>query len=254
MTEENIQVKKNSVAVLGFHDGSAGQIEEWFEETTGYHIACFVHEAAEPFDIDVAAENMKRVTKLMEYPTRNSFKGRPFIVALNWLEKLERIGINKILPLTPDNNERRKQIQACRLRGMELVSAIHPSVQILAGAIIAPGVWINAGSLVGYKVEIESGVLINTGVQIDHHNVLKECCQLDPGVVTAGNVTMWECSHVHTAATVINRIEIGEGAIVGAGAVVINNIPPYCTAAGVPAKVIRCGTAQPASKTSMEST
>ncbi len=239
MKDADIKVKNNSVAIIGFHDGSAGQIETWFEETSGYHIACFVHEAAESLNIDADAENRKRVSKLMSYPTKDSFKGRPLLVAIDWLDRLEHLGINKILPLSPDNYVRRRQIQACRLRGMELVSAIHPSAQILAGGIIAPGVWINAGSLIGYKAEIESGVIINTGVQVDHHNVLKECCQLDPGVVTAGNVTLRECCHLHTAATVINRIEIGHGAVIGAGAVVIRNIAPYCQAVGVPAKVIK---------------
>ena len=239
MPTETFKVRKNSIAVLGFHDGSAGQIAEWLEESSDFHIACFVHEASEPLQIDALAEDKKRVTNLMEYPTRDSFKGRPFIVALNWLERLKLIGINKILPLTPDNNIRQKQIQACRQQGFNLVSAIHPSAHVLPGAVIAPGVWINAGSIIGYKTEIEPGVLINTGAKIDHHNVLKECCQLDPGVTTAGNVTLRECSQIHTGATIINRIEIGEGAIIGAGAVVIKNIPPFSTAVGVPAQIIK---------------
>lgn len=239
MAESEVLTKPNSVAILGFHDGSAGQVETWFEEVTGYHIACFVHEAAEPLNIDAAAENAKRVTGRMEYPTLTTFKGRPFIVSDSWLEQLIKLGINKVLPLTPNNEVRLKQINRCRQHGMELVSAIHPSVTILAGATIEPGVWINAGSLIGYKAEIESGVLINTGAQIDHHNVLRQCCQVDPGVVTAGNVTLRECCHIHTGATIINRIEIGRSSVVGAGAVVIRNIPANCTAVGVPARVIR---------------
>ena len=232
-------VESNSVAVIGFHDGSAGQIETWFEVATGYHIACFVHEAAEPFEVDVEAENKKRVSQRTEFPTRDTFKGRPFIVSMNWIEQLKELGIQKVLPLTPNNRDRLRQIEACHEHGLELVSAIHPTVTILPGATIEPGVWINAGSIIGYKVEIEAGVIINTGVQIDHHNVLRRCCQVDPGVITAGNVALHECCHVHTGAIIVNRIEIGEDAIIGAGAVVIDNIPPKCTAVGVPAKVIK---------------
>jgi len=237
--ESRITVRPNSVAVLGFHEGNAGQTETWFEEATGYHIACFVHEAADPLEIDVEAENKKRVSQRMEYPTRDSFKDRPLIVASNWIDQLDSLGIRKVLPLTSSNKDRFHQIKACLKRGFELVSAIHPTVTILSGAIIEPGVWINAGSIIGYKAEIEAGAMINTGVQIDHHNVLKRCCSVDPGVVTAGNVTLRERCYVHTGATIINRIQIGEDAIIGAGAVVIKNAPPQCTAVGVPARVIK---------------
>jgi sugar O-acyltransferase (sialic acid O-acetyltransferase NeuD family) len=235
----DIEVRHTSVAILGFHDGSAGQIESWFEAVTGLHIACFVNEAAEPLMIDVTAQNRKRVSQRTEFPTRASFKGRPLLTSLDWIGKLKKLGISKILPLVPNNRDRLRQIEAARQNGFELVSAIHPTVTILAGATIEPGVWINAGSIIGYKAEIEAGVLINTGVQIDHHNVLRSCCQVDPGVVTAGNVTLHECAHVHTGATIINRIEVGQDAIIGAGAVVIENIPSRATAVGVPAKVIK---------------
>lgn len=236
---KDIVVRANSVAILGFHDGSAGQVATWLEEISGYHIACFVHDADQPLEINVAEENKKRVSQQTEFPTVNSFKGRPLITATDWIDELKKLGINKVLPLTPDNRERLKHVALCREHGIELVSAIHPTVIILEDTKIEPGVWINAGSIIGYKAEIESGVIINTGVQIDHHNVLEQCCQVDPGVIMAGNVTLRECCHVHTGVRIINRKEIGEDAIIGAGAVVITDIPARSTAVGVPAKVIK---------------
>ncbi|MGP8281863.1 MAG: acetyltransferase [Desulfomonilaceae bacterium] len=233
-------MKGTRVAVLGFHDGSAGQIETWFEQVTGYHIACFVDECVSPCAVDVEAENKKRVSQRTEFPAGNSFKGRPLITSLDWISEISKIGISKVLPLTPNNQLRRNQVMACQKNGLELVSAIHPTVTILAGATIEAGVWINAGSIIGYKAEIEAGVLINTRVSVDHHNVLRKCCCLDPGVITAGFVTIGECSHIHTGVTIINRREIGTEAIVGAGAVVIDDIPPKCTAVGVPARMIKC--------------
>jgi len=239
MRNQFINVRENSVAVIGFHDGAAGQVETWFEETSGYHIACFVHEAADPLNVNIEAENKKRHSQRTDFPVNSTFKGRPLIVSLNWIAEIKKIGVNKVLPLNPNNRERLKQIKACQEQGIELISAIHPSVTILKGATIQPGVWINAGCLIGYKAEIETGVIINTRAQVDHHNVLKRCCQLDPAVVTAGNVTLQECCHIHTGTVIINRIEIGEDAVVGAGAVVIRNVPPHCTVVGVPAKVIK---------------
>ena len=239
MTMNENDITSKSVAVLGFHDGSAGQTDTWFNEATGLHFACFVSESDEPFNVDVDAENAARVSQRTEFPSKDTFLGRPFIVAIDWPERLKKMGISKVLPLTPNNRERFKQIETCNEYGFELVSAIHPTVTVLSGATIEPGVLINARSTIGYKAEIEAGVHIDTGVQVDHHNVLKRCCQLDPGVVTAGNVTIWECSHVHTGVTVVNRINIREDAIIGAGAVVISDVPPRCTSVGVPAKVIK---------------
>jgi galactoside O-acetyltransferase len=39
--------------------------------------------------------------------------------------------------------------------------------------------------------------------------------------------------------TVLDGVTIGEGSIIGAGAVVSKDIPPYSIAVGVPAKVIK---------------
>lgn len=44
---------------------------------------------------------------------------------------------------------------------------------------------------------------------------------------------------IGTGAIILPGVEIGEGAIVSAGAVVTKNIPPYTIVGGVPAKVIR---------------
>lgn len=226
------------VAILGFHDGSAGQISSWFEDVTGYVIACYILEA-DDFVVDVEAENARRVCQTTEFPLSGQFKGKPFVVTSNWMDYLEAQGIQKVLPLTPNNQDRMRQIDACANAGIELVSAIHPSVEVLAMSRIHDGVWLNAKCTIGYKAEIHPGVIVNTGSHIEHHNVLEKCCQVDPGVVTAGSVTLRQCSHLHTGAVVINRVEIGEGAIVGAGAVVIDDIPPFSTAVGVPAKIIK---------------
>ena len=56
--------------------------------------------------------------------------------------------------------------------------------------------------------------------------------------MTAGNVTIGECAHIHMGALIANRKNVGADAIVGAGAVVLSDVPPKLTVAGVPAKEI----------------
>ncbi len=37
----------------------------------------------------------------------------------------------------------------------------------------------------------------------------------------------------------LDGVTIGDGAVVGAGAVVVHDVPPYAVVAGVPAKVVK---------------
>ena len=57
---------------------------------------------------------------------------------------------------------------------------------------------------------------------------------ISKGAIRIGN-DVW----IGTKAVVLSGVEIGDGAVIGAGAVVTKNVPPYCVAVGVPAVVVR---------------
>jgi sugar O-acyltransferase (sialic acid O-acetyltransferase NeuD family) len=230
--------KDNSVAVIGFNDGLAGQTAEWFEEATGLEIALFVDDNKSLDEFCKPELVKQRPNERFEYPANNLFKGRPFLSDLDWPSTLVELGIEKVLLLVPDNLSRFEILKICSEYGFDLVSAIHPTVEIMAGALIEPGVWINSGAFIGYKAEIKPGVLINSRAIVEHHNILESCCQLDPAVVTAGNVTIGKCAHIHMGALIANRNKIGANAIVGAGAVVLSDVPQNLKVAGIPAKEI----------------
>jgi serine O-acetyltransferase len=44
--------------------------------------------------------------------------------------------------------------------------------------------------------------------------------------------------YVGVGAKILGAVRVGEGARIGAGAVVLNDVPPHTTAVGVPAKVV----------------
>ena len=62
---------------------------------------------------------------------------------------------------------------------------------------------------------------------------------IGPGARLAGSVTVGRFADIYTGALILPRLKIGEGAVVGAGAVVLNNVEPYTIVAGNPAKVIK---------------
>jgi acetyltransferase-like isoleucine patch superfamily enzyme len=54
-----------------------------------------------------------------------------------------------------------------------------------------------------------------------------------------GNITIGSDVWIGYRATIIGEVTIGDGAIIGAGALVVDDVPPYAVVGGVPAKVIK---------------
>lgn len=92
-------------------------------------------------------------------------------------------------------------------------------------------------------VEIGNGVAITTGVMILTHQ--RDLTIYRPGMYAMhcpfkeGKVIIKDGAHIGIGAIIMPGVTIGEGAIIGAGSVVTKDIPPYCVAVGMPAKVIK---------------
>ena len=123
--------------------------------------------------------------------------------------------------------------------GYSFSSVIHPSALIMNEVQLGEGVQIMAGAIVQTGCVIGNNSIINTGAIIDHDCIIGEHVHIAPGVVLSGDVHISSRTHVGTSATVIQGIKIGEGVIIGAGAVVLKEIPPWTTAIGVPARIMK---------------
>jgi acetyltransferase-like isoleucine patch superfamily enzyme len=90
-------------------------------------------------------------------------------------------------------------------------------------------------------VHIGDGVYTGTQVQIAAVNhVYSDPDQFikDQGI-TAEGITIEDDVWLGSNAVVIDGVTIGKGSVVGAGAVVTKDLPPYSIAVGVPAKVVK---------------
>jgi serine acetyltransferase len=105
--------------------------------------------------------------------------------------------------------------------------------------IVGDNIIMHARAYLGYRAEVHAGTIIDTNAQIDHHSVIRECVTIGPGVVVAGNVTVERFAKVHTGAVIINRKRIGENSILGAGTVIIDDVPDDVTVVGVPGKIVK---------------
>ncbi len=70
---------------------------------------------------------------------------------------------------------------------------------------------------------------------------------IDPGLERDAGVTIGAHVWIGMYSIILKGVHIGDGAIIAAGSVVVNDIPSGCLAAGVPAKIVRrqAGEAQP---------
>lgn len=234
----DLDVRPESVALVDWEEGTAGQVDSWFEASGLGHIACFVHADDEPPSVDPLTARIGRPASQFDVPSRAHFKGRPLISARDWPSTLKTLGIHRAIVALPDLKRREEEIAAARRSGIKLVNAIHPTALIMPDAIIGESIVMHARAYVGYRAEIRDGALLNVGVQVDHHSVIDTCATLDPAAVTAGNCYVGPRARLYTGATLKNRIRVGADAIVGAGTVVIRDVEPGWTVVGNPARRI----------------
>lgn len=102
---------------------------------------------------------------------------------------------------------------------------IHPAAKIEAGVFIDHG----AGVVIGETAEIGEGTVIYQGVTLGGTG--KETGKRHPTI--GRNVT------ISCGAKVLGGFTVGDGARIGAGAVVLKEVPPYATVVGVPGRVVR---------------
>jgi acetyltransferase-like isoleucine patch superfamily enzyme len=111
-------------------------------------------------------------------------------------------------------------------------------------------IWSN--SVVDYGCRIGDRVKIHTAVYVAQHTVLEEDVFLAPGVVIANDrypgqqpdpplvgPTVRRGAQVGVNATLLPGVEVGAGAIVGSGAVVVRDVPAGAVVVGNPARVIK---------------
>ncbi len=83
---------------------------------------------------------------------------------------------------------------------------------------------------------IGEGTKIDNHVHIGHNAIIGKNCLLCAHSNIGGSCEIGDRVKVWMSATIIDHIKIGEGATIGAGSVVVHDVPSNTTVKGVPAK------------------
>lgn len=126
-----------------------------------------------------------------------------------------------------------------KCENVKFATLIDPDVVCSTQVNIGEGSIICAGTIITVDISIGKHVIINLDCTIGHDDIIHDFVTIYPSVNISGNAVIGECAELGTGGQIIQGINIGEESIIGAGAVVIHNIPKKCTAVGSPAKPIK---------------
>ena len=117
--------------------------------------------------------------------------------------------------------------------------------------------WVSQRGVRKTGIEIHPGATIGKGLFIDHGSgviigetaILGDNITLYQGVTLGGtgkeqgkrHPTLEDNVMVSAGAKVIGSLTIGKNSKIGAGSVVIEEVPPNCTVVGVPGRIVRMG-------------
>lgn len=168
-------------------------------------------------------------------------RGVPVLGGVSRLNDLkETKGIEGVYCPLGNNKLRVKFLSMAKVLGYKTPNYIHPSVIISPNVTIGEGVYILLGTTIMPHTVIKDYVMISMGVHLAHHNVLEEGVFLSTGCNFGASIHAHKYAYCGISSTIMTGMhELGEDCLIGAGAVVIKDVPAKAVMAGVPAKVLK---------------
>jgi sugar O-acyltransferase (sialic acid O-acetyltransferase NeuD family) len=136
-----------------------------------------------------------------------------------------------------DNSARQKVAEKCVAWGAELMTPVHPTAAVSASARLGPGTVVMAQASINPDAKIGRGAIVNTGAIVDHDVEIGDFAHVAPNAAMGGASRLGNLSQLSMGATIIQCVFVGQRTVVGAGAVVVRNIPDDVVAFGVPARI-----------------
>lgn len=133
-------------------------------------------------------------------------------------------------------SQRRKCVETMLSKGANFINIIHPTAFVGERVKLGTGIIICPYCVLTCDIEIGNFSALNLRSTIGHDARIGEFCQLSASCNVTGHAKLCDEVFMGSHATVLPKVQIGEGAIVGAGSIVISKVKPRTTVFGAPAK------------------
>ena len=163
----------------------------------------------------------------------------PVIGSFDDAEKFLASGVREIALAVGDNDERAALFDRFAALGFAFPVLRHPTAIVEDDVKLGNGCVICAGVILGIGVVLGQNVIVNTGAILDHESTVGNHAHVAPGCRIAGRVRIGELAFVGIGTCVREKITCGARTVIGAGSVVVKDMPPGVVAFGSPARVER---------------
>ncbi|NLI70315.1 MAG: acetyltransferase [Firmicutes bacterium] len=145
--------------------------------------------------------------------------------------------IKSIFVAIGDNRVRLRQYEYFRGKGYLLPDALHPRSYISSFSKTGRGLFLMGASIINPAAVVDDYCIINTSATVGHDCKLGRAVQIAPGVNIGGGTILEEGVFVGIGARIAPGLRIGAWSVVGAGAVVLKDVPAGVFVCGIPAAV-----------------
>lgn len=176
-------------------------------------------------------ESRNKVTDgfIDDNPNINEIAGLPVFHSADQADEIIiSIGVNKT-----------RKMVAEKLNCKIAKAAIHRTAIVSDTSVIREGTVVMGGAVINADAKIGKHCIINTGASIDHECLLDDYVHISPHATLCGNVIVGEGAWVGAGAIVIQGVKIGRWSMIGAGTVLTKDVPDGWLAVGNKCRLVK---------------
>lgn len=124
-----------------------------------------------------------------------------------------------------------------RRHALKFHTLVHPTAYVSPLASLGAGTFVGAQSAVAAGAELSDFVVVNRGATIGHDTTVGAFSRVQPGCSVGGLSRIGRGVTIGIGATLVERLVVGDNAVIGAGSTVLDDVPENVVVVGVPARI-----------------